>query len=176
MTKHCDWCGKEYDGERDRASGNYCRGRCRTAFYRHRKKIDAILTRISHAMARLNLHRAHPLEWSIKWGPDPVPANEEAPLPYVTSRRYVDGYVIVSIKNTNGRMEHGIREHRWVMERDIGRPLLPDETVHHRNGIRSDNRLENLELWNKPHPAGQRVADLVASARETLARYGEEYP
>lgn len=42
-----------------------------------------------------------------------------------------------------------------------------------KNGIRDDNRPENLELWTKSQPAGQRVVDLVAWAKEILDKYPE---
>lgn len=76
-------------------------------------------------------------------------------------RRITNGYVFV----------YGKAEHRLVLERMLGRPLIPGETVHHKNGVRDDNRPENLELWSKSQPAGQRVADKVAWAREILALY-----
>lgn len=52
-------------------------------------------------------------------------------------------------------------EHRYVMECQLGRPLWPDETVHHKNDHRADNDPSNLELWAKAQPAGQRVADIM---------------
>lgn len=78
-----------------------------------------------------------------------------------------DGYVYFNIAGRGG-----VFEHRLVMERHLGRELRRGENVHHRNGVRHDNRLENLELWITSQPPGQRVEDVVAWAREVLEVYG----
>jgi hypothetical protein len=76
-----------------------------------------------------------------------------------------DGYIILTrSKRTRG-------EHIWVMEEIIGRELFPDETVHHRNGLRSDNRPSNLELHASSHARGQTIPDLLAWAHEIIDRY-----
>lgn len=100
-------------------------------------------------------------------------------LPLLTAERgkghlNKHGYRILNKQgHPNSSTKKGsIAEHTFVMSEYIGRPLKKNELVHHKNGIRDDNRIENLELWQKSHPPGQRLEDKIKWAKEFLEEYG----
>ena len=85
-----------------------------------------------------------------------------------------DGYVFkFDPLSPHAGLNKLVYQHRFVIGEAIGRPLRSTENVHHKNGNRADNRLENLELWSKSQPPGQRVQDKVFWAREILKEYGD---
>lgn len=90
-------------------------------------------------------------------------------------RRKLGATIIDAKGYVRQRTEQGWElEHRLVMARAIGRPLLGDEAVHHRNGDKANNGLANLELCvvgARSHPPGQRVVDLLAWARYVIDEY-----
>lgn len=102
-----------------------------------------------------------------KWG-DAGTTPIRVKRPTGTPRSDEFGYTVCYV---NGRRDS---QHRHVMEQMLGRRLRSDESVHHKNGVRGDNRPENLELWLRYQPAGQRVSDLVEWAKQILDTYGAE--
>ncbi len=85
------------------------------------------------------------------------------------------GYVVCYAPDDPNAHKGGqVHEHVLIMAEYLERPLRPGETVHHRNGVRDDNRIENLELWTSSHPPGQRVEDLLNWARDILSVYADE--
>ena len=70
------------------------------------------------------------------------------------------GYVLVkSREHPNANNNGYVLEHRLVMEKKLGRYLLPHENVHHKDGVRDNNSPDNLELWVTKQPKGQRAAE-----------------
>lgn len=98
--------------------------------------------------------------------------------PHINHKPEAKGYInrdgyreFYNLPKAKGGQEGKSLEHRLVMERILGRRLQSGESVHHKNGVRHDNRPENLELWITGQPKGQRVDDMVRSAMEVLRLY-----
>lgn len=148
-VRNCCECGKEFkDSEGKRKKCHACRQSkmpCKSE--NCSKYVYASLRYSGYCKSCLNM-----LELNPNWRGGKV--------------KHAAGYIM--LRQPDGKYA---LEHRLVMEKALGRSLSPNENVHHMNGIRSDNRLENLELWITSQPSGQRVSDLVAWAKQILATY-----
>jgi hypothetical protein len=104
----------------------------------------------------------------IKTG-HPQKRGEESPGWAGGRFRTSNGYIMVYRPQHPNSYNNGyISEHRSVMEESLGRILLPGETIHHKNGIRDDNRIENLEVWGNNHGRGQRYDDFSLDELQAL--------
>ncbi|MYW67146.1 hypothetical protein GTY65_24205 [Streptomyces sp. SID8379] len=172
-TKECLQCGTDFYVIKALAeTARYCSVPCKTAAARSRqvtRECDHCGEQYTRAPSTIGRFCSKPCEHAFRTGNG---------AGYINA----DGYRVIS--QGSGKSAKG--EHRLVVERLLGRLLLPTETVHHVNGVRHDNRADgplamdergrlrsgNLELWSHSHPRGQEIGPKLDHARSLLALYG----
>lgn len=185
VTKPCDHCGKPVTRLRSAGSGRvYCDHRCYTSSAAHKDRARALAARTYPDASAdvscggcgqaLRRPRSRIGKQSFCSRECRVRSMAATPVRQITSAGYVRIYVGHGVPGATKTGQ--ILEHRKVMQDRLGRSLLPEENVHHVNGDRSDNRPENLELWSRSQPCGQRVEDKIRWARELLEIYGDVFP
>jgi hypothetical protein len=161
--KNCRYCAKEFVNRRA-----YCSDGCIKKYHQNSRKTkspEVYRRRLDLANKKrrdkVRIRRGLPLDT-----PSLTPQNGKG-------WKMKEGYKQLLLKDHPNTAKNGyVMEHVVVMSNHLGRPIRKGETVHHKNGIRHDNRIENLELWSNSHPYGQRIEDKIEWCKEFLDLYG----
>ncbi len=160
----CAVCEKEF---KNRPNKKYCSKKCRVYAYDRRLderiRNDKELLKKKNDLEKYRYRKKHNIlsDDDLKCG--------LKGLGTITKYGYRQ---IINKNHPNSTKSGTMFEHVLVMSDHIGRPLRMGENVHHKNGIRYDNRIENLELWSRSQPPGQRVEDKIEWCIQFLELYG----
>ncbi len=185
--KTCEKCGKTFrtvgnicvpcnQNERNRKTRSIPCSRC--------QRIGLIIINIAEALCtkcdRLKRETDQPgradkrRDYLMKYSRKKKGTDLNAPKRVSTGRwKTATGYVMIyKPDHPNSKSTGCINEHTFVMSEKLGRPLTKNENVHHRNGVRDDNRIENLELWHRGQCPGQRLQEKLEWCKHFLLEYG----
>lgn len=85
-------------------------------------------------------------------------------------KTYIENGYVTEFKNGYNK-KGNVKQHRRIMEEHIGRRLEPDEVVHHINGIKTDNRIENLQLMTRTEHSSLHRKEEKANGKHLFGGY-----
>ena len=133
------------------------------SLHRGRAPIDTIVREVgtTRRLAQVTINAANP---------DYVSEPFQAPNGY-RYRLVSECHPLAAMGGPHANGRRRMLDHRFVMANSLGRPLSLRETVHHINGVRDDNRLENLELRYGAHGQGVRLVCNACGSHDVTARH-----
>lgn len=155
---------------------SYFKGKCSKCYKKEYKKINKQILDSDPILKKASLARAN----ALRRKKNGLNYDESLDLKYKRrgpgegSITHAGYRVLSKPSHSNSRADGKIFEHILVLSNYLGRPLNKWETVHHLNGDKLDNRIENLELWSTGHPFGQRISDMMKWCREFIKQYENE--
>ena len=158
VVKQCKACGQYFNPSSRHRKCPACRERTYKASFDKRCNCGKLIQQSSNKCIRCN--------------------NDDKRGVYYGRSRYITkrGYVYVKQREhpRANKVTGFVFEHTLIMEKHLGRYLLPTENVHHKNSLKYDNKINNLELWTRGQPNGSRVSDLIQHAKGILDLYGTD--
>lgn len=142
----CQTCGKPFSIVAARKSAKYCSSACYNAT-RHAGKIERVCPRCGKTFlcTPSRVAKAKNVHCSNKCAG--MTYKEQHLGRYNGGRTTSRGYVLIKMPEHHAANPNGyVPEHRYVMEEHLGRPLRRDEQVHHRDGNKANNAIENLQI------------------------------
>jgi endogenous inhibitor of DNA gyrase (YacG/DUF329 family) len=167
-TYKCIRCGKEKNNISRTYNPKYCSRRCQANVSIEKARIILICEHCKKEFIRRRGERSikNPLHFCSRECLSKYRVGPKHPSYKDGLHRTQKGYITIQV---NGKR---VLRNRYVMSNFLGRPLLRCEEVHHRDGQKENDNIENLEIWDHSHPSGQRLEEKILWAISFLEHNG----